>query len=337
MGLITFVIRRLLFQVLVLFGVLVITFFISRVIPGDPALLLAGPRASAEIVAKLRKDLGLDQPLYKQFVLYLFSLARGDLGASVLTRRPVARDIAERFPATFELVTFAMLIVVLIGIPLGVASAVYKERLVDHLCRVVGIAGASIPIFWLGLLAIFLFYTRLGWFPSGGRIAAALEPPIKITGLYLVDSILTGNWKAFKSSVEHLLLPVFVLSFACMASIVRLVRACMLEVLGQDYIRSALAKGLPERWVIFVHGLRNALLPAVTILGVTYGELLQGAVVTETIFAWPGMARYAVSSMTYLDYPAIMALTLVSAVIYTLINLLVDILYGVIDPRVRYE
>jgi len=337
MGLINFVIRRLVFQIFVLFGVLVITFFISHVVPGDPALLLAGPRASPEIVAKLRRDLGLDQPLHKQFVLYLSSLAKGDLGTSVLTRRPVTRDIAERFPATFELVTFAMLIVVLVGIPLGVASAVYKERWVDHLCRVVGIAGASTPIFWLGLFIIFLFYTRLGWLPSGGRIGTEVEPPIKITGLYIVDSIITGNWGALKSSIEHLVLPVFVLSFASMASILRLVRACMLEILGQDYIRSALAKGLPERRVIFVHGLRNALLPAVTILGVTYGELLQGAVVTETIFAWPGMARYAVSSMTYLDYPAIMGLTLVSAVIYTLINLLVDILYGVIDPRVHYD
>ncbi len=175
MGLVNFIIRRLLFQVFVLFGVLVITFFISHVVPGDPALLLAGPRASPEIVAKIRKDLGLDQPLYKQFFLYLSGLAKGDLGTSVLTRRPVARDIAERFPATFELVTFAMLIVALVGIPLGVASAVYKERWVDHFCRVVGIAGASMPIFWLGLFVIFLFYTRLGWLPGGGRIGAALE------------------------------------------------------------------------------------------------------------------------------------------------------------------
>lgn len=332
-----FLARRLLFQVFVLFGVLIITFFISRVVPGDPALLLAGPRASPEIVAKIRSDLGLDQPLPRQFVLYVAGLLRGDLGTSVLTRRPVARDIAERFPATFELVTLAMLVVAIVGIFLGVVSAVYKERWLDHVTRVLGIAGASMPVFWLGLLALYLFYTKLELFPGGGRFPPNLDPPARLTGLYVLDSLLTRNWSALLGSLQHLTLPVFVLSFASMASILRLSRACMLEVLHQDYIRSAQAKGLPPRRVVFIHALRNALLPTLTVLGVTYGELLQGAVVTETLFSWPGMARYAVSSMIYLDYPAIMALTLVSALIYTLINLLVDILYGVIDPRVRYD
>lgn len=332
-----FLARRLLFQVFVLFGVLVITFLISHVVPGDPALLLAGPRASPEVVAKIRSDLGLDRPLYRQFLIYVLGLVRGDLGTSVLTRRPVARDIAERFPATFELVTLAMLLVAIVGIFFGVVSAVYKERWVDQVTRVLGIAGASMPIFWLGLLALYLFYTWLGWVPGGGRIASNIDPPTRITGLYVIDSVLTRNWPALRSSLEHLILPVFVLSFASVASILRLTRACMLEVLNQDYIRSAQAKGLPQRRIIFIHALRNALLPTITVLGVTYGELLQGAVVTETLFSWPGMARYAVSSMTYLDYPAIMALTLVSAVIYTLINLLVDVLYGAIDPRVRYD
>lgn len=337
MAFLNFLARRLLFQVFVLFGVLVITFLISHVVPGDPALLLAGPRASPEVVAKIRSDLGLDQPLYRQFLIYVLGLVRGDLGTSVLTRRPVARDIAERFPATFELVTLAMLLATIVGIFFGVVSAVYKERWVDQVTRVLGIAGASMPIFWLGLLALYLFYTWLGWVPGGGRIASNIDPPTRITGLYVIDSVLTRNWPALRSSLEHLILPVFVLSFASVASILRLTRACMLEVLNQDYIRSAQAKGLPQRRIIFIHALRNALLPTVTVLGVTYAELLQGAVVTETLFSWPGMARYAVSSMTYLDYPAIMALTLVSAVIYTLINLLVDVLYGVIDPRVRYD
>lgn len=337
MAFLSFLIRRLVFQVFVLFGVLVITFLISHVVPGDPALLLAGPRASSDVVAKIRSDLGLDQPLYRQFLIYLSGLVHGDLGTSVLTRRPVARDIAERFPATFELVTLAMFVVAILGIFLGAVSAVYKERWIDQITRVLGIAGASMPIFWLGLLALYLFYTWLGWFPGGGRIAASLNPPTRLTGLYLIDSLLTRNWLALRSSLEHLILPVFVLSFASMASILRLARACMLEVLNQDYIRSAQAKGLSQRRIVFVHALRNALLPTVTVLGVTYGELLQGAVVTETLFSWPGMARYAVSSMTYLDYPAIMALTLVSAIVYTLINLLVDVLYGVIDPRVRYD
>lgn len=337
MAFLNFLARRLLFQVFVLFGVLVITFLISHVVPGDPALLLAGPRASPEVVAKIRSDLGLDRPLYRQFLIYVSGLVRGNLGTSVLTRRPVARDITERFPATFELVTLAMLLVAIVGIFFGVVSAVYKERWIDQITRVLGIAGASIPIFWLGLLALYLFYTWLGWAPGGGRIASNIDPPTRLTGLYVIDSILTRNWQALRSTLEHLMLPVFVLSFASVASILRLTRACMLEVLNQDYIRSAQAKGLPQRRIIFIHALRNALLPTITVLGVTYGELLQGAVVTETLFSWPGMARYAVSSMTYLDYPAIMALTLVSAVIYTLINLLVDVLYGAIDPRVRYD
>jgi len=337
MGIFSFIIRRLAFQVFVLFGVLTITFFISHVIPGDPALLLAGPKASPEIIAKLRKDLGLDQPLFRQFVIYVSHVVHGDLGISILTRRAVAQDIAERFPATFELVTVAMLVASILGIFGGVFSAVYKDRLVDHVLRLWGIAGSSMPIFWLGLIMIYLFYTRLGWLPGSGRIAGYISVPPKITGLYLIDALVAGNCEAFKSAFLHLILPVAVLSFATVSSILRLVRACMLEVLNQDYIRVALAKGLHERRVVFIHALRNALIPALTVLGVTYAELLQGAVVTESLFAWPGMARYAVSSMTYLDYPAIMGLTLISAVIYTFINLFVDILYGVIDPRVRYD
>ncbi|MEM1867822.1 MAG: ABC transporter permease [Thermosphaera sp.] len=337
MSVLNFAAKRLFYQIFVLFGVITITFFISRVIPGDPALLLAGPRASPELILRLRQELGLDLPLHRQFAIYIAGLIKGDLGVSVLTRRPVAKDIAERFPATFELVTLAMLVVGLIGIPLGTLAAVYKERVLDHFCRVVGIVGSSMPIFWLGLLVIYLFYTRLGIFPGGGRLGSGISPPTRITGLYLVDALVQTDWIALKSALQHLVLPVLVLSFASMASIVRLVRACMLEVLGQDFIRTAFAKGLHHRRVIFLHALRNALLPAITILALTYGELLQGAVVTETLFAWPGMARYAVSSMTYLDYPAIMGLTLISAIIYTFVNLLVDILYGIIDPRIRYD
>jgi len=337
MSIFSFIVRRLTFQLFVLFGVLTITFFISHIIPGDPALLLAGPKASPEIIAKLRKDLGLDQPLFRQFVIYVSHVARGDLGTSVFTRRSVAQDIVERFPATFELVTVAMFVASLLGILGGVLSAVYKDRWVDHLFRLLGIAGSSMPIFWFGLIMIYLFYTRLGWLPGGGRISMYTSISQKITGLYLVDALLTGDFAAFKSAILHLILPVIVLSFATVSSILRLVRACMLEVLSQDYIRVALAKGLHERRVVFIHALRNALIPALTVLGVTYAELLQGAVITESLFAWPGMARYAVSSMTYLDYPAIMGLTLISAVVYTFMNLVVDILYGVIDPRIRYD
>lgn len=337
MGFGRYLVGRLGFQVFVLAGVLVITFLISHIIPGDPALLLAGPRASPEIIARIRRDLGLDQPIYTQFLLYVSGLVRGDLGTSIHTRRPVARDIAERFPATFELVTLSMLVVAFIAIPLGVLAAVHKDRWIDHISRVSAISGVSMPIFWLGLLILYVFYVWLDWFPGGGRIASDVTPPDRVTGLYVFDSLITGNWAALKSSLAHLVLPVVVLSYASLASVLRMVRASMLEVLSQDYIRSALAKGLPERRVVFVHGLRNALIPALTILGLSYGELLQGAVVTETLFAWPGMARYAVSSMTYLDYPAVMGLTLISALVYMTVNLVVDLLYGAIDPRIRYD
>lgn len=332
-----FLARRLLLQFLVFAGVLVLTFLISHTVPGDPALLRAGPRASAEIIAKIRQDMGLDRPLPVQLWVYVRDLLRGDLGTSILTQRPVVQDIIDHFPATFELTTASLLVVIVVGIPLGVLSAVQKDRLPDHISRVIAISGVSLPVFWLGLVLIYVFFVRLGWLPGTGRLDMGVEPPAAVTGLYVVDALATRNWEALGSALRHLFLPVLLLSYVSLAPVVRMVRSSMLEILGQDYIRTARAKGLAERHIIYRHALRNALIPTLTIVGLSYGTLLQGAVVTETIFAWPGMAYYAVGSMTYLDYPAVVGITLVSALIYSSVNLIVDLLYGVVDPRIRYD
>jgi len=332
-----FLARRLLLQVLVFAGVLIITFLISHAVPGDPALLRAGPKASAETLATIRHDMGLDRPLAVQLWRYVRDLLRGDLGISIRTQRPVIQDIADHFPATFELTTASLLVVIAVGIPLGVVSAVQKDRFPDHLSRIMAISGVSLPVFWLGLMLIYVFFVRLGWLPGTGRLDMGVEPPAAVTGLYVIDALAARNWEALDSTLRHLFLPVFLLSYVSLAPVVRMVRSSMLEILGQDYIRTARAKGLAERLIVYRHALRNALIPTLTIIGLSYGTLLQGAVVTETIFAWPGMAYYAVGSMTYLDYPAVVGITLVSALIYSSVNLIVDLLYGVVDPRIRYD
>ena len=335
MNYLSFLVRRVLALIPVLFGVIVVIFLISHIIPGDPARLLAGPRATDEIVAKIRADYGLDKPLHIQFFIYLKDMVRGDLGQSILTRRPVTKDLLRYFPATFELTTVSVLIASIIGIPLGILSAVYKDRIADHLIRIYSITGISMPVFWLGLLLLLVFYLRLGIAPDPGRISGAA--PTHITGLYLVDSILTGDFRALWSSITHLVLPSITLSWYALARIVRMARSSTLEVLDKDYIRTAKAKGLTMGPVLFKHALRNSILPTITVIGLLYGELLGGAVVTEIIFNWPGMAQYMVSSMKTLDYPAVMGVTLIITLAYVVANLLVDLSYGLIDPRVRYD
>ena len=333
----SYIVRRLWMQILVLAGVLVGTFLISHLIPGDPASLYAGARATPEVVEKVRHEWGLDRPIHVQFWVYLREVLQGNLGTSLFTHRPVARDIMVHFPATFELVTASMLIILLVGIPVGIVSAVHKDKPLDHISRSLSVFGVSMPIFWLGLLLILLFYIRLGWLPGAGRIGLTMNPPAHYTGLYTVDSLLSGDWDALLEALHHLILPAFTLAFVSLATVVRTVRSSMLDVLGADYIRTARSKGIRERAVLYRHALKNALIPVVTIVGLSYGQLLQGAVCTELIFAWPGMANYAVTSMVSLDFPAIMGVTLVSAIIYTTVNLLVDISYTFIDPRIRYH
>ncbi len=332
----TFLIRRLSLLVFVLLGVSVLTFFISHVVPADPARLAAGPHASAEQVQQLRRQLGLDRPLPEQYWMYMSGLLRGDFGYSLFSRRPVAEDLRDYFPATVELTVAAMLICLIVGIPLGVLSAVHKDRLLDHLARVVCIGGVGIPIFWLALLAQLLFYRWLDILPAGGRIDPGLSPPQTITGMYTLDSLLTGNWPVLGSSLSYLILPAITLAFASLAWVARVTRISMLETLGQDYIRTARGKGMPERSVIYVHALRNALIPTVTLVGLQTGALLAGAFLVEIIFSWPGIGYYTVNAIMAMDFNAIMSTTLLVAVVYTIANLVVDIVYIALDPRISY-
>lgn len=327
--------KRLGLLIFVIFGVTLVTFFMSRVIPGDPASLIAGQRASEETLQSIRQQLGLDKPVWLQYVNYMGDLLQGDLGTSIRTQRPVMDDLLQFFPATLELAIAAFIIAILMGIPLGVLAAIKKNTFWDHLSRIFSISGVSIPVFFSGLIAILIFYGILDWLPSNGRIGTDVYPPTHITGFYVIDSILTLDMIALKSSLKHLLLPAVVLSFAQLAVITRQVRASMLEVMGQEYIRTAVANGIKGRLLIVSYALRNALIPTVTVIGVAFGSLLGGAIVTETIFGWPGMGRFVVESIQFLDFPAIMGFTIFIGVGYVLINLTVDIIYLFLNPQLK--
>mgnify|MGYP003489447274 CR=1 FL=1 len=327
--------KRLGLLVFVVFGVTLVTFFMSRVIPGDPASMIAGQRASEETLQSIRQQLGLDQPIWVQYFNYMGDLLRGDLGNSIRTQRPVVDDLLSFFPATLELAIAAFIIAILVGIPLGVLAALKKNTFWDHLSRVFSISGVSIPVFFSGLIAILVFYGILDWLPSNGRIGMDVNAPTHITGFYIIDSLLTLDMVALKSSLEHLLLPAVVLSFAQLAVITRQVRASMLEVMSQEYIRTAVANGIKGWLLIVSYALRNALIPTVTVIGVAFGSLLGGAIVTETIFGWPGMGRFVVESIQFLDFPAIMGFTIFIGVGYVLINLAVDIIYLFLNPQLK--
>jgi peptide/nickel transport system permease protein len=326
--------RRLGFLVLVVVGVSLITFAISHMIPGDPARLIAGERASDEIVAHIRETLRLDRPLWEQYAHYAADLFHGDLGTSIRTGRPVAEDIIAFFPATLELVVAAMLFAILVGVPLGVMSAVWRDRPIDHLVRTIAVTGISTPAFWLGLLIILCFYGRLHWLPAGGRIDQMIPPPHAITRFYLVDALLTGNGAAFFSSLSHIILPALTLGFVHIGVVARQIRSAMLDQLNEDYVRTARAGGLSRWRVVVGHALPNALIPSVTVLGLAFGDLLYGAVLTETVFAWPGMGSYVVASIQSLDFTAVMGFTIVVSFAYVLVNLAVDLIYLALDPRI---
>lgn len=326
---------RLLLILPVVLGVTFITFVVSHVIAGDPARMIVGEAANEEALEQVRRDYGLDEPLPVQYLRFLDRLSQGDLGQSYITRRPVLDSLLDFFPATVELAIVALAIAVLLGGTLGVLSAVSRGSALDHVVRVVAVAGVSVPAFWLALLCLVVFYLWLGVLPGGGRIDVVLAAPPRVTGMYLVDSTLAGNAELFWSSLRHLALPAIVLGVGQMAGIARVLRASMLEVLAQDYVRTARAKGLRERVVVLRHGMRNALIPTVTIIGLQAGGLLEGAVLTETVFAWPGMGRFVVDAIRYLDYPVVLGFTVVAAALYVLINLIVDLLYALLDPRVR--
>lgn len=326
--------RRLVFLVLVLLGVSLITFMISHLIPGDPARLIAGDRATPAIVEKIREDMGLNRSLPEQYWRYFQGILSGDLGTSLRTRRPVVEDLKLFFPATLELAFVALFLATIVGIPLGVASAVWRDKPIDHIVRALAVTGISTPAFWLGLLLIVLFYGKLGWLPGGGRIDQNLVRPDTITGFLLIDSLLAGNLAAFLSALKHLLLPALTLGFVHLGIVARQFRSAMLEEIQQDYVRTARAAGLSESSIIFREALPNALIPSVTVLGLALGDLLYGAVLTETVFAWPGMGAYVVNSIQSLDFPAVMGFTIVVSFAYVLVNLAVDLLYMFIEPRI---
>ena len=332
-----FLLKRLLHLVLVFFGVSVVTFCISHVIPGDPARMLVGPHASPETLAAARASLGLDQPIWTQYIQYMTGLFHGDMGLSIRTQMPVAGELARYFPATLELTLAAMVIAVAAGIVLGVVSAVHRDTWVDHVSRVISLVGVSMPLFWSGVIALILFYKVFPIFPASGRLDPFLAVPPHVTGLYIIDGLIAGQMDVVLSAIHHLILPAVCLAYVQLAIIARQVRSSMIDVLEQDYIRTARACGIPRKTIIYKYALKNALIPTVTLTGLTIGELLGGAVITETIFAWPGMGKYVMDSISFLDFPAIMGFTLVISFGYVLINTAVDIVYGILNPQIREE
>jgi peptide/nickel transport system permease protein len=330
-----FVLRRLALTGLMLFGLVCITFTVSNVAPSDPAALAAGPDATRDMVETIRREYGLDRPLHEQFLRYVAGLLQGDLGRSIVTTRPVAADLVHHFPATLELVLLSMSLGVLLGVPLGMASAVLKDRAPDHAARFIAVSLVALPAFWFGILLQLLFSVQLEWLPTSGRLDVSTPPPPAFSGMYLLDSALAGQWGTFRDALAHAVLPALVLSFPCLASILRVNRAEMIEVLSSDYVTAARAHGIPGFRVVCVHALRNAMLPTLAIIGLRWGWMLGSTVLVETVFDWPGIGLYAVSSAIAGDFKPVMGVTLLIGLNFMIVNLVVDLLYGVLDPRLR--
>ena len=318
-----------------LLGVSIVVFFMVRAIPGDPAQLLLGQQATQAQVLQVRENMGLDKPVIVQYGIFLADAVRGDLGDSIVTGRPVTTELLARLPATLELTAFAMLVAILVGVPVGVISAVKQYSLLDKFTSVLALIGISMPIFWLAMILIVIFFVNLGWLPFPGRLSTGYAVT-SITGLVLVDSLLTLNFAAFWDGLKHLILPAIALGTIPMAVIMRMTRSSMLEVMGEDYVRTARAKGVVPWRVIFKHALRNAMLPTVTVIGLQAGLLMGGAVITEMIFSWPGVGQITAESVYRRDYAMTQVIVLYGATLFVLVNLVVDVLYGVLDPRVRY-
>ncbi len=333
----THIIRRLLLVVPMLIGITLITFTVSHLVPVDPIAVIVSEKAmdNPEIVASAVRRWGLDKSLPEQYLVYVWNLTQGDMGISFKTKRPVAQDLAQYLPATVELTLCSLLFALLFGLPLGIIAAIRAGSWADHLARLISLLGASMPPFWSGLIALFLFYFVFQILPGPGRVDTRTVAPATVTGLHLVDTLLVGDWGGFIDVVRHLILPSIILGWFTLALVSRVTRSSLLDVLGMDYIRTARGKGLRERTVILAHALRNAFIPTLTVLGLAFAGLMSGAIMTETIFAWPGIGRYVVEASANLDYPAVLGTTLLIAVIYIFVNLTVDILYGVLDPRIR--
>ena len=328
--------RFLLVVALTYLGLLAVTFFIGRVIPVDPVLAIVGDRAPEHVVQRVRLELGLDKPVWVQFGRYVSKALQGDFGTSVLTANPVWDDIKKTFPATLELATFGIVIGVVFGVPLGVWAAVRRGSAVDHTVRVMGLVGYSVPIFWLGLMGLVLFYAKLGWVAGPGRIDVAFEYSVpRVSGLLLLDAALAGEWEAFGNAISHLALPGALLGYFSLAYISRMTRSFMLTELAQEYVVAARAKGLSESRIIWRHALRNALVPLVTVVVLSYAGLLEGSVLTETVFAWPGLGLYITNSLQNADMNAVLGGTIVVGTVFIGLNLLSDVLYRLLDPRTR--
>jgi peptide/nickel transport system permease protein len=336
MGLGRYLLARVLLVVPTLVGVTVVTFVLTYLLPGNPALVKAGPLATPEHIQEMERRMGLDQPVPVQYWRHLSALLRGDLGESATTGRPVLEDFLQRVPATLELTLASLLIAVTLGIPLGVIAAVRRDGPVDHLSRLVGVGGVAMPTFWTGLLAIYVFFYHLGLAPPPlGRLSPGVTAPPMVTGLYTIDAVLDSNLVALRSALHQLMLPALTLGFSVMAPVTRMVRATMLEILESDYIKAAWAAGLPRRSIIYGDALRNCMIPVVTLIGVVFGFLMAGNVVVEIVFAWPGLGNYAVTSLLTKDAAPIQGFVLFVAIVYVAINFTIDLVYGLIDPRIR--
>jgi ABC-type dipeptide/oligopeptide/nickel transport system permease component len=332
------ILKRLLVAIPSLIGVVIITFLLTRALPGDPAAYFAGPAATKEAIQEIRVKLGLDQPLIVQFVQYVTDLSRGDLGNSLTTGQPVAKEIAARLPASAELTLLGLIASMLIAVPLGIMAATRPGSLIDHTCRVVTTAGVSLPVFFTGLILVYVFYYLLGWAPAPlGRLDIFFSPPPKVTGFYLIDSLLAGNFELFVASLKQLILPTLTLCIFSLAPIARMTRASMLAVLASDFVRTARASGLAPFTVIVTYAFRNAMIPVVTTLGMVFSFLLGANVLVEKVFAWPGIGSFAVEALIASDFAPLQGFVLTMAIMYVALNLLIDILYGFIDPRVRLE
>jgi peptide/nickel transport system permease protein len=331
-----YIAKRLLLLVPVLIGVSILSFALIQLAPGDPARTIAGEHASSQTIQALQEKYGLDKPITTQYWIWFRQVLRGDLGRSIVSNEYVMREILDRFPNTVELTFFAMFIAVVVGAVAGIVSASKQYSLLDYTTMGVALFGVSMPVFWLGIMLMMIFGVYLKWLPLGGRIDT-LIPFQRVTGLYLLDSVITWNWPAFVSALRYLILPSVALGTIPMATIARVTRSSMLEVLRQDFIRTERAKGLSERMVIYKHGARNALLPVITVIGLNFGLLLAGAILTETIFSWPGIGRYVVKAVQMRDYPAVQGCVLFFAFMFVVVNLITDVLYAFIDPRIKYD
>lgn len=322
--------------IITILGLLLVTFLIGRVMPIDPVLAVVGDRATKEVYDKVFLEMGLDKPLWQQFFIYVGNAVQGDFGNSVLTTKPIGEDVARFFPATLELATIGLLIGVSIGVPGGVMAAVYQGRWPDYLMRFVGLLGYSAPVFWLGLMGLLIFYAELGWVSGPGRLDVGYDDLVDpVTGVIMIDAILAGEWEVFGNAFSHVILPASILGYYSMAYVSRMTRSFMVEQLKSEYVTTARVKGMSEARVIWVHALGNIMVPLITVIALSYANLLEGSVLTETVFAWPGLGQYITSSLLNADMNAVLGGTLVVGVTFIVINIFCDILYRLVDPRAK--